>query len=390
MSTASQSAAPDPDPWVLDAHTDVPIRLHEEPADLRRQVEGRHVDLPKLRRGGVGAVFFALFVPPHLGVDEGWRLVERLYRLSLDQLRHRGWRAVRSAEEAERARACGEVAVFFGLENGRCLLHPGALDRCAEIGVRYVTLTHGASHEWCDAATDRPRHGGLSSAGVELVRRMNDHRILVDVSHVSEQAALQAIEVSRLPVIASHSSAAALCPHPGNLSDTLIRAVAASGGVVMANSHPAMLDPRACLYSQERWRTIAPELARLEAVQQRDPQAYALGLEELFARHPLPAVGLESYVRHLLHLVEVAGGDHVGIGSDFDGIPETLSGFEDASCFPALARSLRASDLAASVVAGIMGKNFLRLLRTVDQISDPEENCDLFRKINHLIAIDEI
>ena len=369
MSAPVHEAAPPG--LIFDAHTDVPIRLYEEPADLLEEVEGRHVDLPKLRRGGVGALVFALFVPPHLEPEEGLWLVERLHRLSLQQLQRGAWRAVRQVEEARQAAREGDVAVFFALENGRPLTVPGALERCREIGVRYVTLTHGASHEWCDSATGRPRHGGLSSPGVELVERLNAAGILADVSHVSEKAAHQAITASSLPVIASHSASAALCPHPGNLSNALARRIGESGGVLMVNSHPAMLDAAACRLNQERWQHIGPRLAELEASQQEDPKAYALGLERLFAEYPLPSVGLDAYAEHILHFVDVAGAGHVGIGSDFDGIPETLEGFENAGCFPALAASLQRRGLDSGTVRGILGENLLRVLNEVDRATAP-------------------
>jgi membrane dipeptidase len=347
---------------VLDGHTDVPIRLHEEPADLRAEVPGRHVDLPKLRRGGVDALVFALYVPPTLEPVSGWHLVERLYQLSLDQLTAGSWRAVRTVKELRQTVAEGQIAVLFALENGRPLTVPGALDACARLGVRYVTLTHGASHEWCDAATDTPQHGGLSQAGFEIVQQLGERGILVDVTHVSAAAAWQALAVSPLPLIASHSSSRACCDHPGNLSDDLVRAIAQSGGVVMVNSHPAMLDPAACRVDQARWPQMSAAVAELEPLAIADPTAYALGLERVFAAHPLPQVGLGRYVEHIVHWVQVAGEEHVGLGTDLDGIPETLHDFPDASGFPALTQALLTAGLDRRAIRLILGENFLRVL----------------------------
>ena len=354
---------------IVDAHTDVPIRLHEEPADLLWSVEGRHVDLPKLRRGGVDALVFALYVPGSLSIEDGFRHIGRLHRLSLAQLERGSWQSVRGVEELRRVAARGRIAVLFGLENGRPLAAPGALTACAAIGVRYVTLTHGASHEWCDSATGEELHGGLSGLGVELVRRMNAAGMITDVSHVSAAAAAQTIEVSSLPVIASHSSARQLCDHPGNLSDELVREIARTGGVVMANCHPAMVDPEACRANAERWPKMAPALAALDDLQSYDPAAYAAALEEVFGAHPLPAVRLESYVRHIVHLVEIAGEEHVGIGTDFDGIPDTIEGFEDASCFPNLTAALLDAGLGRRAVRLILGENFLRVLAESERLA---------------------
>src|SRR5262249_19603404 len=159
----------------------------------------------------------------------------------------------------------GEVAVLFGLENGRPLLVPGALEACAAMGVRYVTLTHFKTHEWCDSSTDAPAHGGLAPAGVDLVREMNRRAILVDVSHVSDAAVGAALEVSAVPPFASHSSCRALCNHPRNLPDDLIREIARRGGLVMANSYPGFVSQAAADAFQARVEAAGAELAALEA-----------------------------------------------------------------------------------------------------------------------------
>src|SRR5580693_113071 len=190
---------------VLDGHTDVPTRLWERPGDLGTRLPDGHVDLPRLRAGGVDALFFALFVHAALPPDEGWRHAREVHELALRHLGP-GFAVASTAEEVRRAARRGEVAVLFGLENGRPLLVPGALAACAGMGVRYVTLTHFKTHEWCDSSTDTPAHGGLAPAGVELVREMNRRGILPDLSHVSDDAVRAVLEVSTVPPFASHSS----------------------------------------------------------------------------------------------------------------------------------------------------------------------------------------
>lgn len=352
---------------MLDGHTDVPARLFEKPADLARSLPDRQVDLPRLRAGGVKGVVFALYIPSWMGVEEGWRHVLALHDLTRARLIPGELEPAVAAEEVRRTVERGAVAVILGLENGRPLLHPGALERCLDLGLRYVTLTHIGNNEWCDAAGDAPWHRGLSPEGMDLVRRLNRMGILVDVSHASDEAVEQAVEVSRVPVVASHSSARALCDHPRNLPDPLLREMARRGGLVMVNSYPAFLDPEACQANNRRLAALGTTLAALEEGYARDPGAFAEARRKLFAAHPLPPVPLAAYVDHIVHLVEVAGEEHVGIGTDFDGIPETLEGFEDPSRFPDLTAALLERGLDPAGTRLILGENFLRLLREAER-----------------------
>jgi membrane dipeptidase len=354
---------------VLDSHTDVPMRLYEAPADLRQVVPGRHVDLPRLRAGGVDAVVFALYVPPSLGIEEGYRHALELARLVDGQLVAGELELARSAAEVRATVERGAVAVLLGLENGRPLGARGALADLVALGVRYVTLTHVASHEWCDASTDVARHGGLSSRGRELVAEMNARGVLVDVSHASDAAVEQVLALSWAPVVASHSSARALCDHPRNLPDDLVRGIAASGGVVMANAYPAFLDPEAAGANAVRLERILPTLNALEEAYRDNPRAIAEARSGLFSAHPLPPVPLARYVEHILHLVAVAGPEHVGIGTDFDGIPETPAGFEDVSRFPDLTATLLAAGLETASVRGILGENFLAAMARAEALA---------------------
>ena len=351
---------------VLDGHTDLPTRLWEAPADLGQRLADRHIDLPRLREGGVDALVLALYVPASLAPDAGWEHALTLHRLTLAALPV-GVEAVRTVEELRRAVGQGVVAALFGLENGRPLLLDGKLADAAALGIRYVTLTHWKTHEWCDASTDAPAHGGLSAEGVRLVREMNRKGILADVSHVSDDAVRHVLEVATVPPVASHSSARALCDHPRNLPDELIREIARRGGLVMANSYPAFVDPAAARAFHDREAAIGAELADMEEGYLRDPQAHWRPRDELLAAHPLPRVPLGAFVDHLVHLVERAGEEHVGIGTDFDGIPETLEGFEDVTRFPDLTAALLARGIDRGGARLILGENFLRLLREAER-----------------------
>jgi membrane dipeptidase len=351
---------------VLDGHTDLPTRLWEAPADLSQRLSDRHIDLPRLRQGGVDALVLALYVPASMTPAAGWEHALTLHRLTLAALPP-GMAAARTAEQVRQTVGRGAVAALFGLENGRPLLVEGAIDAAAAMGLRYVTLTHWKTHEWCDASTDQPAHGGLAADGVRLVRELNRRGILADVSHVSDDAVRHVLDVATAPPLASHSSARALCDHPRNLSDELVREIARRGGLVMANSYPAFVHPAAARAEERRREAAGAALEALEERYLRDPQAVWRERDELLAAHPLPRVPVAAFVDHVVHLVERAGEEHVGIGSDFDGIPETLAGFEDVTRFPDLTAALLDRGIDRSGVRLILGENFLRLLQEAER-----------------------
>ena len=353
---------------VLDGHTDVPTRLWESPVSLEERHSDRHVDLPRLREGGVDALVFALYIPASLNPERGWKHAQELHRTSVEHIEAaQGMEIAVSAEDVRRAWHRGVVAVLFGLENGRPLSIPGTLDACVKMGIRYVTLTHMGTHEWCDASTDETRHGGLSGEGEAIVWDMTRRGIVPDVSHVSDAAVLHVLEVSRIPVVASHSSARALCDHPRNLPDSLVREIARKEGLVMANSYPAFVGPEASAADRKRGQELREGLLAEEEAYLADPKTWAPAHARLFAERPLPEVPLSVYVDHLVHLIDVAGEEHVGIGTDFDGIPDVLSGFEDVSRFPNLTAALLERGVDKAGVKLILGENFLRVLRKAEE-----------------------
>src|SRR6185436_5017676 len=258
--------------FVFDGHTDAPTRLLESPCDLREPCPDRHVDLPRLREGGVSGLVFALFLPANLTAEEGLARAERMHELVAAQLQPGGMELATSPDELDAVVARGGVGVVLGLENGRPLALPGALERLLAMGMRIVTLTHFGSHEWCDASTDDEVHRGLSREGEEIVRRLNRAGVIVDVSHVSDRAVEHVLAISEAPVVASHSSARALCDHPRNLTDELARAIVARGGLVMANAFPVFIDP-----ADERAN-------RARRAHQREPMR---SLEEAYADNPV-------------------------------------------------------------------------------------------------------
>lgn len=353
---------------VFDGHIDVPTKLWENPKPLTERLPGRHADLPRLREGGVDAVVFALYVPASLDPERGWKHARTLHQVSVEHVEAaEGMEIVTGAEDVRRAWHRGVVAVLFGLENGRPLSLPGTLDACTSMGVRYVTLTHMATHEWCDASTDQPRHGGLSSEGEGIVRNMTRRGIVPDVSHVSDDAVLHVLEVSRIPIVASHSSSRAICDHPRNLPDHLVREIARKDGVVMANSYPSFVSPQASEADRARGRELRAELDSMEEAYLAEPGRHWEHHARLFADRPLPEVPLSLYIDHIIRLIDLAGEEHVGIGTDFDGIPDVLAGFEDASRFPDLTAALLERGVDKAGVRLILGENFLRVLKKAEE-----------------------
>jgi membrane dipeptidase len=351
--------------FVFDGHTDAPTRLWESPCDLRGECPDRHVDLPRLRRGGVSGLVFAFFVPSHFSPADGLAHAETLHRLTRDQLEPGELELATTPAELDAMVERGAVAVVLGLENGRPLGVPGALERLLAMGVRLVTLTHVGTHEWCDAAGDDEAHGGLSLQGEGIVRQLNRAGILIDVSHVSDRAVEHVLSVSEAPVVASHSSARALCDHPRNLTDELARSIARRGGLVMVNAFPVFLDPAAERANRERMAHLREPMRALEEAYAGRPGDLAAARVQLISPYPQPRVPLATYVDHVMHLLSVAGEEGVGIGTDFDGIPETPVGFEDAACFPALVSALRERGLDDRVLRLVMGESFRRVWRRV-------------------------
>lgn len=353
---------------VLDGHTDVPTRLWESPVSLAERHSDRHVDLPRLREGGVDALVFALYLPGSLSPEKGWKHAKELHRISVEHVEAvPGMEIAVSAEDVRRFWHRGVISVLFGLENGRPLTLPGTLDACVKMGIRYVTLTHMATHEWCDSSTDEARHGGLSGEGEAIVWEMTRRAIVPDVSHVSDAAVLHVLEVARIPVVASHSSARALCDHPRNLPDALVREIARKDGVVMANSFPAFVGTQASAADRKRVKEVREELLATEEAYMADPKTHSAAHARLFADRPLPEVPLSVYVDHLIHLIDIAGEEHVGIGTDFDGIPDVLSGFEDVSRFPNLTAALLERGVDKAGVKLVLGENFLRVLKRAEE-----------------------
>jgi len=369
---------------IVDGHMDTPLRLLDEEFDLGSDtpvIEG-HVDLGKARAGNLGGVFFSIWVDPraHAGrySHRALRLIDAVYR----QLeRHPDQMVLAlSAQDISDARQSKprKLATLMGIEGGHVIENDlGLLRAFYRLGVRYMTLTWSNTHEWADASGDIKdskvkHHNGLTPFGIEVVREMNRLGMLVDVSHVSDKTFFDALKVSRAPVIASHSSARALTHHPRNMTDEMLRAVTANGGVVMINFFSAFIDEK---YNKAFTAQVPAREAAMAAVKARHKksppavalQAYLAAEREWVARLPRPP--LESLIDHIDHVAKVAGVDHVGLGSDFDGITSLPEGIDSVADLPRITEALLERGYTPEQVHKILGGNFMRVFREAERVS---------------------
>ncbi len=360
---------------VVDGHNDLPWRLRTEfgsrleDFDLARRHDDGHTDIPRLREGGVDVQFFAAFVPSDY-VERG------AARVALEQIdlirrfteRYADLELAIDVGDVRRSVAAGKIAVLIGVEGGHTI--EGSLDllrRYRELGVRYLTLTHISSTDWADSATDESRHGGLSSFGEDVIREMNRLGMLVDISHVSDETMADVLRVSSAPVIASHSGARAVNGHARNVPDDVLRDVARNGGLVMVNFFSGFLVPEAA----ELVRDMFTVGRQMRAQYEGDESAMEEAWRDWFAGLRVPRGGVGDVVDHIEHVIAVAGVDHVGLGSDFDGVSLTPEGLDDVSGFPAITEELLKRGHGEGEILKILGENLLRVLATADEMARP-------------------
>lgn len=329
---------------LFDGHNDLPweIRMKGnssfEKIDIAQPQPRLHTDIPRLRAGGLKAQFWSVYVPAKTAVT-GDALLRTLEQIDLVHRMVKRYpetfELAATADDVERIVKAGKIASMLGVEGGYSIQESLAvLRRYYDLGVRYMTLTHSKSLAWADSATDKARCGGLSDFGKEVVREMNRLGMLVDLSHVSVDTMKAALEATEAPVIFSHSSARAICDHPRNVPDDVLRLVTANGGVVMINFYSAFVVPTAQL--------------------KKDPKARGT---------------LSDVVDHIEHVAKIAGIDHVGIGSDFDGVPRLTVGLEGVDRYPAITQVLLDRGYDRKQIHQILGGNVLRVLREAEAVA---------------------
>lgn len=350
---------------VLDSHCDTPSQIYRL-RDIGVEDAHAQVDFPKLRRGGVDASFFAAYVPNSLAPDAATRYALELIACTADAVAANADVAAMaySAADILKNKAEGKVSILLGLENGSPIQkNLGLLRIFHALGVRYVTLTHSRDNEICDSCTsgDYGRWGGLSPFGRTVVREMNRLGMLVDVSHISDRAFYDVLECSEKPVVATHSCCRALADRPRNMTDDMIRALAGNGGVIQINFYPAFLDADFAKVLDR----YDDEVDRIEGEFIADPSSEekrCAWYDCLDRLKKLPRPSFRKVVDHIDHAVSLVGVEHVGLGSDFDGIAVAPEGLEDCSKFSIIFDELRSRGYSDSDIEAIAGGNFLRIL----------------------------
>lgn len=320
---------------------------------------GVHTDLTRMRAGGVGAQFWSVYVPSRLTAEEiltaTFEQIDAVHALVTkyaDRLA-----LATGAADVEAAWASGRIASLLGAEGGHQIGGSLAVLRAMHaLGVRYLTLTHNDNVAWADSATDRPVLGGLSGFGREVVAEMNRLGVLVDLSHVSADVMRQALDLSTAPVIFSHSSARAVCPHPRNVPDDVLAELTVNGGVCMVTFVPWFVTP-----AVHEWELATQEAARSAGIDPRDA-AYPPFAERRAAVMPPPVSTVADVVVHLEHVREVAGIEHVGLGGDYDGVEWLPEGLDDVSGYPRLLVALAERGWSRSDLAALTCRNTLRVL----------------------------
>jgi membrane dipeptidase len=360
---------------VVDTHDDTTQRFLDGKFDLGVRGASGSIDIPRMKEGGLGAIFFSIWIPSKITGPEA---VDRAL-IQIDAVREQVRKhsndivLATTAAEIREARKQGKIAALMGVEGGHMINSDlGVLRSFAALGVRYMTLTHSGNDEWADSSMDKAAHNGLTDFGNDVVREMNRLGVMVDISHVSDKTFYDALEVSKAPLFASHSSCRAICAAPRNMTDQMMKDLAAKGGVVQINYHVGFL-------SQEfrDAEKANPELdkARTAELVKRcgDNEACQIIEGERLTREyveqgKLPRVDFARIIEHIDHAVKVAGVDHVGLGSDFDGANMPY-GMEDATKLPKITEALLQKGYSEGDVKKILGENTLRVMTEVERVS---------------------
>ena len=365
---------------LIDGHNDLPWAHREEfglDLDLAGLAEHQprlRTDLPRLSGGGVNGQFWSVFVPPAMAepeavvatleqIDFVRRMVDRYDELEL----------VTTADQVVAAVADGKLASLLGVEGGHSIGSSlGVLRQLHALGVRYMTLTHNDNVPWADSATDAPGVGGLSDTGRAIVAEMNRIGMMVDLSHVADSTMRHALDASSAPVIFSHSNARGVCDVPRNVPDDILARLPGNGGLVMVTFVPSFVSP-----SVATWMNEAVELAQLTHPDPDFRPDPFRAMRDRSLSDPPPHAGIDDVVRHFDYLRDAIGVAHIGIGGDFDGSDQVITGLEDVSCYPRLFEALRERRWSPAELEAVAGANVLRVMRDVESVA----YCDLPRAV---------
>jgi membrane dipeptidase len=356
---------------VIDTHCDTPMIMMTRGIDIGKKNDFNDVDLIRMKDGGVDAIFFAVFIsnemddknPSKLAletIDEIYRQVEKYPELA---------EMAFSADDIIRISKMGKRAILIGMENGGPIEDSLRLLRIFyRLGVRYITLTHNNNNNISDSSNAKePKWNGLSDFGKEVVKEMNRLGMMIDVSHISDKAFYDVIELSEAPVIASHSCVRSLCNVPRNMSDDMIKALAKKGGVIQINFFSGFLDEEFYKKSEKIREELKPQIDDLKKKYGDNTKEYWAAAIELWRKNSLPAPKIEVLIDHIDYVVKLVGADYVGLGSDFDGAGSYPPGLEDITGFPLITYHLLKRGYSETDIKKILGGNLLRVFKEVEK-----------------------
>ncbi len=359
---------------VVDTHDDTTQRFLDGGFDLGARSSSGGIDIPRMKEGGLGGIFFSIWIPSKIAGPEAVKHALDQIDEVREQVRKHPADIVlaTTAAEVREARKQGKIAALMGVEGGHMIASDlGVLRLYAALGVRYMTLTHSGNDEWADSSTDTAVHNGLTDFGKDVVREMNRLGMMVDISHVSDKTFYDALAVSKAPLIASHSSCRAICGAPRNMTDQMIKDLAAKGGVIQINYHIGFLSEEFMNADKnpEITKAIAAEVEKRcgdkEGCQLIEGDRIT---REYVQQGKLPRVDYTKIIEHIDHAVKLVGAEHVGLGSDFDGATMPF-GMEDATKLPLITEALLRKGYSDADVRKILGENTLRVMTEVERVS---------------------
>src|SRR5579871_1506433 len=364
---------------VMDTHDDTTQRMLDPKFDLGQRHADGSIDIPRMKEGGLTGIFFSIWIPSKITGPEAVKRAKTQIAAIQEQVKRNSKDIVlaATADEVRTAKKQGRIAALMGVEGGHMIGNDLAnLREFAASGVRYMTLTHSGNDEWADSSTDKAEHNGLTDFGKEVVREMNRLGMIVDISHVSDKTFYDALAVSKAPMIASHSSCRAICDAARNMTDQMIKDLAAKGGVIQINYHVGFLSQE--FRNAERSDPAVNEAIARE-VKRRCPNETEMDeacqllegdkiTRDYVAAGKLPKVDYTKIIEHIDHAVKLVGADHVGLGSDFDGatMPE---GMEDCTHLPQITEALMRRGYSDSDIRKILGENTLRVMSEAERVS---------------------
>jgi membrane dipeptidase len=359
---------------VIDGHNNLPWEIRNKgdgdfaKFDISQPQPKVHTDIPRLREGGVGAQFWSVWVPVRLGY-EGSALLTTIEQIELVkkmvETYPQDFELATTVADIKRIHGEGKIASLIGVEGGHCIEDSiSNLNHLFELGARYMTLTHADSLDWADSATDQPKTGGLSPFGKQVIERMNHLGMMVDISHVSPETMHAVLDVTKAPVIFSHSSARAVADSPRNVPDDVLKRIKEDDGVVMVNYFSAFVVPEA-VEIYHRGLDHQRELSK-----EHEPAEVTRMMSRWRRQNPMPAGDIHDVLDHIDHLAKVAGWQHIGLGADYDGVGLLPKGLEDVSTYPYITQGLLDRGYTEEQITGILGENLLRVMGKVEEVGE--------------------